>query len=156
MGDHSRDLLRSLFEIDRFDIKVVPTKWGNTPQNQLTDDTEFGRMILNNIITTLDRKPEVFIQVSVANEFKPVGVFNIGITAGVETTAAPKDFIEGCNRMDLVIVPSEFTKRTLQNTGYNQIDKRTGKTVSVLKLEKPIEVLHEGLNLEVFNKIEWV
>lgn len=155
-GDHSRDILRSLYKIDRFDIKIVPTRWGNTPMNQLTGNTEFERNILRNIITTLDRKPDVFIQVSVANEFKPLGEFNIGITAGVESTAAPKDFLEGCNRMDLIITPSNFTRDTLIKTGYNQVDQRTNEVVGVYKLEKTVEVLHEGLNLEVFNKIQWV
>ena len=155
-GDHSRDILKSLFEMDKFDIKIVPTRWGNTPQNQITGDTEFGRRVLHNIITSLDKKPDVYIQVSVANEFKPIGEYNIGVTAGVETTGAPKDFIEGCNRMDLIIVPSEFTKQTLIKTGYNQVDKRTQQVVGVYKLEKPIEVVHEGLDLVVFNKIQWI
>ena len=155
-GDHSRDLLKSLYEIDKFDIKIVPTRWGNTPQNQITGDTEFGRTVLRNIITGLDRKPDVFIQVSVANEFKPIADYNIGITAGVETTAAPKDFIEGCNRMDLIIVPSTFARDTLMKTGYNQVDQRTNQVVGVYRLEKPVCVVHEGLNLEVFNKIQWI
>jgi hypothetical protein len=33
-GDHSRDLLKSLFEMDRFDIKIIPTRFwlfGNRP-----------------------------------------------------------------------------------------------------------------------------
>ena len=54
----------------------------------------------------------------VANEFKKLGKYNIGITAGVETTLAPKDFIDGCNRMDLVLVPSNFTKEVLQKTSF--------------------------------------
>ena len=155
-GDHSRDILKSLFEIDKFDIKIVPTRWGNTPQNQITGDTEFGRRILRSIITSLDKKPDVFVQVTVGNEFNPIGNFNIGITAGVETTAAPKDFIEGCNRMDLIIVPSTFARDTLMKTGYNQVDATTQKVVGVYRLEKPVEVVHEGLNLEVFNKIQWI
>ena len=97
-GDHSRDILKSLFEIDKYDVKVVPTRWGNTPQNVLDEDTEFNRRVLSSIVTQLTKQPDIFIQVTVADEFKPVGKFNIGITAGVETTVAPKDFIEGCNR----------------------------------------------------------
>lgn len=155
-GDHSRDILKSLFALDKFDIKIVPTRWGNTPQNQITADNEFGQRVLSNIITTLDQKPAVYIQVSVANEFNPIGEYNIGITAGVETTGVPKDFIEGCNRMNLIIVPSTFTKQTLENTGYNQVDKNTNQVVGVFKLTTPVHVLHEGLDLEVFNKIEWI
>ena len=112
-GDHSRDILKSLFELDKYDVKVVPTRWGNTPQDQINPQTEFGQRILQNIVTQLNTQPDIFIQVSVANEFKKVGKYNIGITAGVETTLAPQEFIQGGNNMDLIITPSEFTKEVL-------------------------------------------
>ena len=38
-GDHSRDILKSLFELDKYDVKIVPTRWGNTPQDQLDPQT---------------------------------------------------------------------------------------------------------------------
>ena len=112
-GDHSRDILKSLFELDKYDVKIVPTRWGNTPQDQINPQTEFGQRILQNIVTNLPSPPDVFIQVSVANEFKKVGNYNIGITAGVETTIAPQEFILAGNQMDLIITPSQFTKETL-------------------------------------------
>ena len=150
-GDHSRDILKSLFELDKYDVKVVPTRWGNTPQDQIDPTTEFGQRILQNIVTQLNRKPDVYIQVSVANEFKPVGNYNIGITAGVESTVAPQEFIQGSNNMDLIITPSEFTKDILVKTSYTQIDKNTQQKVGELKLQKPVEVLFEGVNTEVFS-----
>jgi glycosyltransferase involved in cell wall biosynthesis len=150
-GDHSRDILKSLFELDKYDIKVVPTRWGNTPQDQIDPTSEFGQRMLQSIVTQLDRQPDIFIQVSVANEFKRVGKYNIGITAGVETTIAPQEFIQGSNQMDLVITPSEFTKNTLVKTIYTQVDKATNKPTGELKLQKPVEVLFEGVNTEVFN-----
>ena len=150
-GDHSRDILKSLFELEMYDIKVVPTKWGNTPQDQIDSKTEFGKRVLQNIVTQLDRKPDVFIQVSVANEFKKVGKYNIGITAGVETTLAPQDFITGGNNMDLIITPSQFTKDVLIKSSYNRVDKVTKQKVGELKVEKPVEVLFEGVNTEIFN-----
>ena len=150
-GDHSRDILKSLFELEMYDIKVVPTKWGNTPQDQINSKTEFGKRVLQNIVTQLDRKPDVFIQVSVANEFKKVGKYNIGITAGVETTLAPQDFITGGNNMDLIITPSQFTKDVLIKSSYNRVDKVTKQKVGELKVEKPVEVVFEGVNTEIFN-----
>ena len=150
-GDHSRDILKSLFELDKYDIKIVPTRWGNTPQDQLDPSTEFGQKVIQNIATQVDRQPDIFIQISVANEFKRVGKYNIGITAGVETTVAPQEFIQGGNQMDLIITPSEFTKETLVKTTYTQVDKNTKQKVGELKLEKPVEVLFEGVNTEVFN-----
>ena len=150
-GDHSRDILKSLFDLDKYDVKIVPTRWGNTPQDQLDPTTEFGQKVLQNITTKLDRTPDIYIQVSVANEFRRVGKYNIGITAGVETTLAPQEFLQGGNQMDLIITPSEFTKDTLLKTKYTQVDKNTQQPVGELKLEKPVEVLFEGVNIDVFN-----
>jgi glycosyltransferase involved in cell wall biosynthesis len=150
-GDHSRDILKSLFELDKYDVKVVPTRWGNTPQDQINPKTEFGQKLLQNIVTNVDRQPDIFIQVSVANEFKKVGKYNIGITAGVETTIAPQEFLQGSNQMDLIITPSEFTKETLVKTIFTQIDKNTKQKTGELKLTKPIEVLFEGVDTTIFN-----
>ena len=150
-GDHSRDILKSLFDLDRYDIKVVPTRWGNTPQDQINPQTEFGQKILQNIVTQLDRQPDIFIQVSVANEFRKVGLYNIGITAGVETTIAPQEFIQGSNNMDLIITPSQFTKDVLLKTSFDQVDKNTKQKVGELKLQKPVEVLFEGVDTTIFN-----
>jgi hypothetical protein len=105
-GDHCRDLMKSLRKMDKYDIKIIPLRWGNTPQNQVSDDDDFGRWMLERVIGEIGDKPDVFMQVSVANEFEPKGHYNIGITAGVETTIAPKDFIDGSNKMNLIIVPS--------------------------------------------------
>ena len=150
-GDHSRDILKSLFELDKYDIKIVPTRWGNTPQDQINPQTDFGKKILENISVQIDKQPDIFIQISVANEFKRVGKYNIGITAGVESTIAPQEFIQGGNQMDLIITPSQFTKEVLVKTSYDQVNKQTKQKVGQLKLEKPVEVLFEGVNTEVFN-----
>ena len=152
-GDHSRDILKSLFELDRYDIKIVPTRWGNTPQDQINPQTEFGKRILENIVTKVDRQVDIFIQISVANEFKRVGKYNIGITAGVETTVTPQDFIQGSNQMDLIITPSEFTKDTMVKTLFTQIDKNTQQKVGELKIQKPVEVLFEGVDTNIFNGV---
>ena len=149
-GDHSRDLLQSLFDLDKYDVKVVPTRWGTTPQNQLDGVSEFSKKVLSSVITTLDKEPDVYIQVTVANEFKKMGKYNIGITAGVETTLAPKDFIDGCNRMDLVLVPSKFTKEVLQKTSFSEVDKASGQKIRDINVQTPIEVLFEGVDLDIF------
>ena len=36
-GSHSRDICRSLIDMDKFDIKIWPVRWGNTPQNALNE-----------------------------------------------------------------------------------------------------------------------
>lgn len=151
-GDHARDLLKSIFQMDKFDVKIVPTRWGTTPQNQIDPSTEFGQQILNNIAVSLDKQPDVFVQVSVANEFKQVGKYNIGVTAGVETTLAPKEFIDGCNLMDLVLVPSKFTKEILEKTTFSEINKQTQQKIRDIQVTTPIEVVFEGVDLSIFEK----
>ena len=150
-GDHARDLLKSLFEMNKFDIKIIPTRWGNTPQNQLNATDEFHQKILSNIAVQLTHQPDVYIQVSVANEFRKVGKYNIGVTAGVETTVAPKDFIDGCNQMDLILVPSDFTKQVLEKTSFAETDRRTGQKIRDIQVQVPIEVLFEGVDTNIFN-----
>jgi len=151
-GDHCRDLMKSLRKMDKYDIKIIPLRWGNTPQNQVDGTTEFGRWMLERVITGVEQKPDVFFQVSVANEFEPKGHYNIGVTAGVETTIAPKDFIDGSNKMDLIIVPSEFTKQNLGGTIYQQKNQQTGEIVGEIRVTKPIQVLFEGVDTEIFSK----
>jgi hypothetical protein len=151
-GDHARDILRSLFEMDKYDVKVVPTRWGNTPQNQIDQTTEFGKKVFANVITELNQKPDIFMQMSVANEFEAKGNFNIGITAGVETTILPKEFIDGSNKMDMVIVPSQFTKNLMLGTAYQEKNNQTGQIVNEFRITKPVEVLFEGVNTEIYNK----
>lgn len=149
-GDHCRDLLKALRKMDRYDIKIIPMRWGNTPLNQIDPSTDFGRWMMERVTTQITERPDIFIQVSVANEFNPIGHYNIGVTAGVETTIVPKDFIDGVNKMDLTLVPSKFTKDVLIGTVYQQQDKNTGKVVGEYRVTKPVEVLFEGVDTEVF------
>jgi len=151
-GDHCRDLMKSLRKMDKYDIKIIPLRWGNTPQNQVDGESEFGRWMLERVIPQLESKPNIFVQVSVANEFESKGDYNIGVTAGVETTICPKDFIDGCNKMDLIIVPSQFTKQNIGGTIYQQKDQATGQVVGEIRVTKPIEVLFEGVDTEIFSK----
>lgn len=150
-GAHSRDLLQALYEMDLFDIKIDSCGWGVTPLTALEKDNEFHNWIEQNIISQLTQQPDVYVQVTVPNEFKPIGKFNIGITAGIETTVAPKDWVDGCNRMDLIITTSNFSRDVLLSTVYNENEKNTGKLVKQFRIEKPIHVLFEGVDLSIYN-----
>jgi glycosyltransferase involved in cell wall biosynthesis len=145
-GDHARDLLHSLYKLDKFDIKIISTRWGQTPMDVLNYDNEFHKWVVDNIIPGIQGKPDIYIQVTVPNEFQPVGAYNIGITAAIETTHCAIDWVHGCNRMDLIIVPSEHSKKSLVDSVYNEADKQTGKLIAQHKVQKPIEILFEGFN----------
>ena len=149
-GDHSRDLLYSLYKLDKFNIKIISTRWGTTPMDALNYDNEFHKWVVDNIIPGVQEKPDIYIQITVPNEFQAVGFYNIGITAAIETTACPMNWVEGCNRMDLIIVPSEHSKLSLVGTIYNETDKKTNQLVRQIKIEKPVEVLFEGFDEKDF------
>ncbi len=150
-GAHSRDLLQALYEMDLFDIKIDSCGWGVTPLTALENNNSFHKWIEENIITSLSETPDIYVQVTVPNEFQRVGKYNIGITAGIETTVAPKDWIDGCNKMDKVITTSVFSRDVLISTVYNENEKNTGKLIKQYKIEKPINVLFEGVDLNVYN-----
>ena len=145
-GDHARDLLHSLYKLDKFEIKVISTRWGNTPMDALNYDKPFHKWVVDNIIPRVEQKPDIYIQVTVPNEFQPVGHYNIGITAAIETTHSPLDWVHGCNRMDLIIVPSEHSKKSLVDSVYNEADNNTKQLIAQHRIQKPVEVLFEGFN----------
>lgn len=150
-GSHSRDLLEALYHMDLFDIKIDSCGWGSTPLTALEDDNIFHKWIESNIVTSLASTPDIYVQVTVPNEFQRVGKVNIGITAGIETTVAPKDWIDGCNRMDLIIATSEFSANVLLSTVYNENEKNTGKLVTQHRIIKPVSVLFEGVDDSIYN-----
>jgi glycosyltransferase involved in cell wall biosynthesis len=48
--------------------------------------------------------------------------------------------------MDLIIVPSEHSKKSLIDSVYNEADKNTGNIIAQHKVQKPVEILFEGFN----------
>ena len=162
-GDHTRDLVHSLIAMDKYDIDIISLPWGNCPMDALNVQDDKDKLIIDRLAKgNITKQPDIFIQVSVPNEFclspdgKPMkpGKFNIGVTAGIETNQVPHTFIEGCNRMDLIITTSEHSKAGLANTTYDKINQKTQQKEGELKLETPIEVLFEGLDLDVFCKTD--
>ena len=159
-GDHARDLLYSLREMDLYDIKIVSTRWGTTPMDQLNPEKEFDKWVLENIVTQIHQQPDVYMQLTVPNEFQRVGKYNIGITAGIETTVISKDWVDGCNKMDLVITTSEHSKAGITGTTWSEKSKETQEIIAEHKVNVPVEVLFEGADykeikgLDRLDKIE--
>jgi glycosyltransferase involved in cell wall biosynthesis len=120
-GVHSRQIARWLFSIAEekdLDITCECLPWGITPW--ITDTDAEDGLIGQIIQSTTNVKPmyDVSLQLQLPNEWNPfIADTNIGITAGVETDVCNKEWINCINRMQKVIVPSEFTKKTFQTTG---------------------------------------
>ena len=122
-GARSRDFVRSLIDSkgEEWDIQLLSQRWGNTPQNALTPDD---KDLLSRIIPKIESKPDIWIQITIPSEFQPVGHFNIGVSAVIETSDASAEFIDGCNRMDLTIVSSRHSKQTLSAI-YDKLNEQT-------------------------------
>jgi len=86
-GARSRDIVKALLKTDKYDIKIVPQRWGITPFGFLKADNPEHKQILDCILKQpgLPKQPDIWMQITVPNEFQPVGKFNIGVTAGIET-----------------------------------------------------------------------
>ena len=153
-GARSRDLVKAIIETNKYDVKILPQRWGNTSWGFIEDHLEWN-FLKEFILTTpqLPTQPEIWAQITIPNEFQPVGKYNIGITAGMETTAVKGEWIEGCNRMNLVITSSDFAKKTFELMDY-EIKNQQGQTQGRLKLTTPIEVLFEGANTNIYKVLD--
>jgi len=151
-GDHARQIAIALIQSEKFDVKIAPTRWGNCPNTELDDESRYMvKEIKSKILQSPNvPKPELYIQVGIPNEFQPHGQFSVGVTAGIESTVARGEWIEGLNRMNLNIVPSNFSKEVFTNAAYEKSGANGQK--EVVKLSKPIEVAFEGVDTNVFRK----
>ena len=138
-GHHAREIITNIIEQrgSEWDVKLVSLPWGHTPMTYpISVDLQ-----LRIIALPLNEQPEVWIQVSVPNEFQPVGKYNIGVTAGTEGDICPEAWIDNLNAMQLIIVPSEFTKAVFENTA-----KQKNKLITT-----PIEVVPEYFDETIYN-----
>ena len=153
-GAHSRDICRALIKLDKYDVKIWSVRWGNCPMNALSIDDPNDKMLVDRILQSpeLPKQPELHIHIVIPNEFNPMAKYNIGITAGLEMTACPPKWIEGMNKMNMNIVPSTFVRDTMNKILFDITDEQTKQKKGELKNEKPIEVLFEGTDTNIFKK----
>lgn len=157
-GARSRDFIKAIYELkkDEWDIKILPQRWGSTPWGFLENNKEEWGWMIDLLLPNnhLQKQPDVWFQITVPNEFQPVGKVNFGVTAGIETTVCDSAWIEGCNRMTAILVSSKHAKQVLEASTFNQIDQNTQQVIRNIKLEKPVEVLFEGVDLNKYFYIE--
>jgi hypothetical protein len=156
-GARSRDFVKALYELkkEEYDIKIISQRWGVTPWGYIKDNKQeyswLEPLILQ--VPQLPRQPDIWIQITVPNEFQSIGKYNIGLTAGIETTICDPSWIEGVNRMNITLVSSEHSKKVFQQSTFEKRDQQN-QVLGVVKLEKPVEVLFEGVDLNKYFHIE--
>ena len=101
-GARSRDFVNAIIAIDKYDVKILAQRWGQTRWGYLKDHKD--ETISPRVINKLTERPDIWVQISVPNEFQKVGKYNIGVTAGMETTLCDPSWIKGANNMDLLLV----------------------------------------------------
>jgi glycosyltransferase involved in cell wall biosynthesis len=157
-GARSRDVVLPIVKSGKYDVKIIPQRWGNTPWGFLQNDNPDHKLLKNCLLLNpqLPKQPDCWIQITVPNEFQPVGKFNIGITAGIETTVCAPQWIDGINRMNLTLVSSNHAKKVFEDSRFEEKNNQTGQVVRNIKLEKPVEVLFEGVNTDIYKKVDEV
>jgi len=148
-GARSRDVVKAIIETDKYRVKLISQPWGNTRFNFCKDNPEWEFLYEHVLKENLTDQPEIWAQITVPNEFKPMGKFNIGFTAGIETTLVNGEWVEGMNRMDLNIVSSEHSKQSFLNSVFEKKNQQ-GQVLGEVRVTKPIEVLFEGANLDTY------
>jgi hypothetical protein len=154
-GEWSLAMAKSLLRYGKFDLKIVPTRWGGCPSKTSQSDMESPEEVelFNRILRQpLQKQPEVFIQMTIPNEYQTPAKVNIGMTAGIETTVPPGEWIEGMNRMTANFVLSNFVKDVFQKTVLTK--QNPNGTKEEIKLKKPIEVVNWGADTSVYKNTD--
>tara|TARA_R110002012_G_C11645977_1_gene611026 strand:+ start:876 stop:2153 length:1278 start_codon:yes stop_codon:yes gene_type:complete len=151
-GARSRDIAKAIIELDEYDVKLLPQRWGDTPGGFCMDHPEW-HFLFKHQIMKLDGKPDIWMQITIPNEFQQVGKYNIGCTAGIESTGCDVTWVQGVNRMNMTWTSSKHSKGVFESLKFEQKDKRTNTVQAIIKCEKPIHVVFEGVNLDVYKHL---
>ena len=138
-GVHSRQVFQALENKEGIELFCQCTGWGAC--SWIVDPDEHNGLAgrIMRISTDLNQKDfDLSIQVQLPDEWDvKLAKRNIGVTAVVEGTKCSSAWVDACNNMDSIIVPSEFTKNVI---------KRSGITY------KKIEVIPEWFNQSILSK----
>ena len=119
-GIHARQITKWLLTKKNIDLKISPVMWGDTPWLLKRDsyDGLIGKIMEKTVSKESIADADVTLQLQLPNEWNPnLGKLNIGITAGVETNVCNPDWLKCCDAMTHIVVPSQFSKRTFEQTG---------------------------------------
>ena len=119
-GNHTRQVYRWLSEKTNHKLTTQILPWGITPWH-INPDSEgglIGKIMSESTNIDGNERFDMSFQVQLPNEWDPnMAKFNVGVTAAVETDKCNPHWIQCCNQMNLVVVPSEHTKNVLESSG---------------------------------------
>ena len=154
-GQHSRMIFEALTSDPLFDVSVEAINWGQC--SWTSDESDSTNKIKKSVEKGLLNKHQnnenydLFVHVTIPNEFEKKGKYNIGVTAGIETDRVSHVWIQKCNEMNLVIVPSEHAKKVFLDTVVDWTNQQTGEQ-GQLKIDRAPVVCWEGVNADLFKE----
>lgn len=117
-GEHSRQVFEWAKSIPTWEVSTHIVNWGNTTWH-VNPSAEDG--LVENIMSRSTNQStgfDISIQVQLPDEWDAnIAKYNIGVTAAVETDKCKREWVDACNKMDCIIVPSQHVKDTLTSTG---------------------------------------
>ena len=144
-GEQTRFALRSLrSQQDKFDIYLITTGWGAT--SWITEDNEEREWLdglIHKTIEYVNNKGQfdASLQVTIPSEWERLAPYNVGYTAGIETTKLSPKWVESSFIVDKIIVPSEHSRAVFETTSWTGRDPRTNQE-HVVSCQKPVEVVN--------------
>jgi len=149
-SEHARTLLDSLIEMqDTIDLYVQNTQWAASTTSSKYFEKYKDLIVKTNTLFNSRKDPEGRVnvaglfdatyQVRPPNEFQKMSENDVGVTAALETTFAPPEWVSKCNLMKHVLVVSEHAKKNLKNT-----KDQNGQGIST-----PITVIPFGFNSSI-------
>lgn len=147
-GVHARQIMDYLLSDDRFLVFLENIPWGNCPfvhdydfEDKDRLKTYYSCMANYDEAQRQNVKYDISMQVTIPNEFSRRAELNIGITAGIEVDRCTLEWINKCNEMDMIIVPSTFSAQILSQTVYKG-RTQDGREVEQ-RLARPLYVIPE-------------
>ena len=144
-GEQSRFALRALrSRPDLFEVLAQPLQWGQTSWiSEEDDERKWIDHTIEKTIAFLQQggQPDASLQVTIPNEWEKIAPINIGFTAGMETTRVAHQWIQKGNEVDKILVVSNHSRDTYQNTVYIATHTQTQEQAE-MKLETPIVTIN--------------
>jgi len=117
-GVHCRQVANWLLSKPNLDVKFQALPWGDTPWllDKNLHDGLLDKITKNTIdlVVKPSDKYDASFQLQLPNEWDPsIASYNVGLTAAIETDVCNPAWIDSCNKMDLIIVPSAHAASTL-------------------------------------------
>lgn len=155
-GVHARQVARWAISKKDWNVKVQALPWGVTPWliDRNLEDGLIGQ-IMDRTGIEPNTRFDLSFQVQLPNEWdEKIARRNIGITAAVETDRCNPAWIEKCNKMSAVVVPSRHVKQTLETTGANNL--RTPVLVIPESFHDEVGQDGEPLDIELSTKFNFL